>query len=922
MNLINDLFLLMFNLSQLGDKNRIVQLFIQSISEIFKPAIFNYSEQKKDDEIFEEEVITRNSSYGYIYSDNHLTDENSRHLQNAIQMLAVVLERLSYENTLHQEKEKIESIADERLKDIENYVQDLEQAKLASLNLVEDLTDEIELKEKTQKELLESEEKYRVLVESVAQPIFIVNRDGMFEFMNNCGAGMLGSAPEELTGSTMGDVFPKSIADGQMEKIRGALDFGKLVTSTSKSVMQGKEMWFTAQIQPLQDDNGYFNRALVILTDITECKQTEVALQESEERFKTLMHQSPMVMEIYDINGLQIEVNRAYEELWQFPASQTVKKFNILKSQEVIDTGLIDYVNRAYAGESVTVPEYNFNPTGDTEAQGKGRIRWLITTIYPLKDLNRKVKDIVITHSDITKLKHSEEAFREGEERFRSLIDSTSDGIIISDHFGKVTMWNNGAKNIFGYHADEIIGKPITYLMPRRFRDSHREGLLRFAKSDNSQHMVKALELEGLRKDRSVFPLELSLSTWHNRGIRLFATIIRDITERKQAEEEKTRLEKQLRRAQKLETIGTLAGGIVHDFNNILVPIMGYADMALRKLKKTDPLNTNLKHILNGAHRAKDLVEQILLFTKQSEKKRQLVSLQTMVKETLKLLRPSIPTTIEIRHRLDTLCEKVWADSTQINQVIVNLCTNAWQAMEEKGGKLTIKLTQKKVDTITADLYPNLNEADYACLSIIDTGQGMDEQTVDRIFEPFFTTKALDKGTGLGLSVVHGIIRSHKGDIFVYSEPGKGTAFHVYLPIIKSKKKVIEATSEKIIGGKEYVMIVDDEAAIAKMIKRMLESFGYKTDVYKTGYDAIKAFKQQPDKYDLLVSDLTMPQMTGLDLADELHKDRPEFPVMIMTGFQGSITAPTQEKYNIKQIIEKPIAVNELMTAVRKVWDK
>ena len=526
------------------------------------------------------------------------------------------------------------------------------------------------------------------------------------------------------------------------------------------------------------------------------------------------------------------------------------------------------------------------------------------------------------THLDITERKQAEEDTREGKERFRSLIESAPDGIVISDQSGNITLWNNGAQYMFGYQADEMIGKPVTKIMPEQYRSRHDEGIKRLVTTSNAKRIGKTLELEGLRKDGSVFPLELSLSTWQTQEKRFFAAITRDITERKQAEEEKTKLETQLRRAQKLETIGTLAGGIAHDFNNILAPIMGYTDMALLNLEKTHPIYNDLKNVLKGAHRAKDLVEQILLFSKQAEKERKPLALQSLVKEALKLLRPSIPSTIEIRHRLDDSCGKVRADASQIHQVIVNLCTNAWQAMEEEGGTLTLELNQKKVDATTATLHPNLKEAEYACLSIIDTGPGMDEETLDRIFEPFFTTKAVDKGTGLGLSVVHGIVLSHQGDILVFSEPGKGSTFHVYLPTLKSEEEVIEAKSIELTGGTEYLMIVDDEPDIAEMVKRMLDNFGYKANVYKTALAALKAFKQQPDKYDLLVSDLTMPQMTGLDLANQLHKEDPEFPIMIMTGFGDKLTAATQKKYGIKQVIRKPIVIKELAVAVRKVLDK
>ncbi len=408
--------------------------------------------------------------------------------------------------------------------------------------------------------------------------------------------------------------------------------------------------------------------------------------------------------------------------------------------------------------------------------------------------------------------------------------------------------------------------------------------------------------------------------TEDGKPLRMIGTRI-DITALKQAGKEKIKLEKQLRRTQKLDTIGTLAGGIAHDFNNILSPIAGHTELAMLKLDKTDPLYKNMQHILKGVDRAKDLVKQILLFTKQSEKEQQPLFLQPLVKEALKLLRPSIPATVEIRTLIDASCPEVRADATQIHQVIVNLCTNAWQAMDEKGGSLSIELNLKMVDAAFAKMHPDLNEAEYACLSVSDTGAGMDELTLERLFEPFFTTKEIDQGTGLGLSVVHGIVNSHKGAILVYSEPGKGTAFHVYLPAIKSEEQIVETKSQKIIGGTEYVMIVDDDPDIAEMVQMLMEHFGYKADVYKTGWAVLKAFEQQPDKYDLLISDLTMPKMTGLDLAERLHQERPEFPVVIMTGFGNSLGEAEMEHYGIKAVVGKPIMVKELTAAVRKVFD-
>ncbi|KAA3656970.1 MAG: response regulator, partial [Calditrichaeota bacterium] len=388
-----------------------------------------------------------------------------------------------------------------------------------------------------------------------------------------------------------------------------------------------------------------------------------------------------------------------------------------------------------------------------------------------------------------------------------------------------------------------------------------------------------------------------------------------------QAEEELNKLEKQLRRSQKLETIGTLAGGIAHDFNNILAPILGYADMALLNLDSDDPLHDYLHHILKSSHRAKDLVEQILLFAKQSEKERQPLTLQPLIKESLKLLRPSIPATIEIQQNIDQGCEKILADPSQIHQVVVNLCTNAFQAMENKVGTLTIELKSAVFDSSSARHQQNIDAGKYVRLSVIDTGSGMDESTIERIFEPFFTTKSVNKGTGLGLSVVHGIVQSHGGSVHVESEPGKGAAFHVYLPVFKEIARENNSKVNALVGGKESILVVDDDKEVAEIVKKMLEMIGYEVDCQINSFEAVKFFNEHPGKYDLLISDLTMSDLTGLDLAQHVLTLRPDLPVIIMTGYGDDLNEETRQQHGIKQVLGKPITLIDLANAVRSVFD-
>lgn len=491
--------------------------------------------------------------------------------------------------------------------------------------------------------------------------------------------------------------------------------------------------------------------------------------------------------------------------------------------------------------------------------------------------------------------------------------------VLITDRRGNIEYVNPKFCQLTGYTADEVIGKNPRILqsgrMPKEIYKKLWEAILTGKEWRGEFHNKK--------KNGELYWENAVISAILNEkgDITHFLAVKEDITEHKRMRAEKEKLESQLRRAQKLETIGTLAGGIAHDFNNILSPIMGYTDMALSGLSPSDPLFTDLDHVFKAAKRAKDLVEQILLFSKQMEKERKPLALHLIVKEAIKLLRPTIPVTIEIRQRINGYCDKVLADATQMHQVVMNLCANASQAMEEKGGTLTIELKQIAVDAETAELSPNLNEGEYVRLTVVDTGSGMDRATIERIFEPFFTTKTVDKGTGMGLSVVHGIVRSHHGEILVYSEPGKGSTFHVYLPVAKDKAETTKIDPQAMLRGQESILVVDDDKIIADMVKRMLVKCGYKVDVYYNSLEALNVIQQLPDKYDLLISDLTMPNMTGLDLSQRLQKLHLEIPVIIMTGYGDNLTDATLRQHGIKQVIGKPIVMKELANAIRKDLD-
>ena len=395
--------------------------------------------------------------------------------------------------------------------------------------------------------------------------------------------------------------------------------------------------------------------------------------------------------------------------------------------------------------------------------------------------------------------------------------------------------------------------------------------------------------------------------------------VFRDITAQKQAEQEKKTLEFQLRQAQKMEAIGTLAGGIAHDFNNILFPIMGYSEMGMIGVSKDSKIKKNFIEILNASKRAGDLVQQILTFSRQREQELRPLAAQIVIKEALRLIRSSIPSTIEIDQDIEKDHNLIMADPTQIHQVVMNLCTNAYHAMEKSGGRLSVNL--KEMDLTPEDLTGlDMRPGPYLCLTVSDTGTGMDSPTMERIFDPYFTTKEKGKGTGLGLAVVHGIVKGYGGDIRVYSEPGKGTSFHVYLPVIKTDNLASEIVSdEPLQTGHEHILLIDDETQIIDMEKQMLEKLGYQVTVLTSSIDALKAFKASPDKFDLVITDMTMPNMTGDKLTGELKNIRPDIPVILCTGFSEKISKESAGALGVAGFLMKPVLMKDLARTIREV---
>jgi len=396
----------------------------------------------------------------------------------------------------------------------------------------------------------------------------------------------------------------------------------------------------------------------------------------------------------------------------------------------------------------------------------------------------------------------------------------------------------------------------------------------------------------------------------------------KEIEIRQKFERERAELEKQLFQLQKMETIGTLAGGIAHDFNNILTPILGYTDMALEELPEESNLRFDIEQINNAAHRGKDLVQQVLTFSREVDFENKPIQLQPIVAEALNLIKASFPPGVVIKQQFDQKIGTVLADPTHIHQIVMNLCTNANHAMMKSGGILEVKLDAVKIDQRYAEKIPNLKKGEYIRLTISDTGHGMDLKTKERIFEPFFTRKEVGSGSGLGLSVVHGIINNYGGAIVVDSTPGKGTTFMIYLPKYGADFLESDKSEKKPLKGDEYILFVDDEPEITFMGKKMLENLGYKVSISSNSISALEEFKKDPDKYSLLVTDQSMPNISGTELAIRMKEIKPELRVIIITGYADNLSEAVLSQSGISEVILKPMILDDFSKVIRRVLDK
>ncbi len=630
---------------------------------------------------------------------------------------------------------------------------------------------------------------------------------------------------------------------------------------------------------------------------------------QSEARYRSLFQNKKTVMLIVDPkDGMIIDANPAAETFYGWEQTELcqmkITQINMLTEQEVKSEM-----------ELALHEKRNFFTFRHCLADGSFRDVEVFSA--PITLAGRSLLYSII--NDITERKEFQEALLAGNKGIRHILAATNTGIWESDPSRNITIWSDELWWLYGlepHSCEPSLENWLNTIIPEdraKVEQAVREAVQTGGEFNS---IWRTRDADGkvrwlMSKGNPVKDFEGKVS--------LYLGIVLDITERTREEEKKQKLESHLRKSQRLETIGILAGGIAHDFNNILTPILGYAELGMLELAVEETQHEYFSEIRQAVMRAQSLVSQILLFSRAQESTPTIVSVQAVLAEALKLLRPSIPATITIEQHIDKSCRNILADSSQIHQVIVNLCTNAFQAMEEFGELLTIELKEVTPRTDLQKQHLDLQGETYLQINISDSGTGMDDATMERIFEPFFTTKSVNKGTGLGLSVVHGIISNLKGKICVETQLGKGSTFSVYLPVVNDQ--IVTTTIKETPGkGSGCILLVDDDPALLRVMTKMIIKIGFTVQALNSPLQAVELFTQNPAKFDLLITDLIMPEMTGIELAEELHKTEARIPIILMTGYGKDIDpAMLGHCYGISQFLKKPVKLTDMAVAINEL---
>jgi PAS domain S-box-containing protein len=894
---------------------------------------------RENEEKYRTLIETTGTGFVIIDRDGLVLDANAEYVRlSGHHNLSEIVGRSVIEWTADYEKEKNAAAVGECLK--KGYIRNLEIDYVDSkgsiipieinatymesegvaqiLTLCRDITE----RKRAEAALKQSEEKFSTIFRLSPACISLSTlADGRYVAANDLWFKTAEYSPDEVIGHTSTElgiwVNPEDRQRLAQTIMKGGVirDHEYLFRSKSGKIYS---LLFSAEVIEIDGVPHIVSVAL----DITERKKIEDALSQSESTLRSVFLAAPV--------GICIMKNRLYEsanvfwcESFGYPEESVIGQSTrmLYENDEEYDrVGQVLYTH---------LREWGLASTETRLRRSDGVFRDVILAAALLRADDPTAGTVVIIQ-DVTDIKQAEEALRAEHEHLISILDGVPVPTFVIDHNRHVLLWNSNNEIYTGIAKEEVLGKPLD-LSPL-FRGKVSPTLAELSLEMGDEELIAKFGRRGLRKSEvQPHAFESTGRIWikgEERIVVIQAARIIDIDgkvvgaiQTAQDITDRTRLEVQFRQAQKMEAIGTLAGGIAHDFNNILSAVLGYTEMALEEPKINDRLRRCLEQVFKAGERARDLVKQILSFSRQIDERPRPLRISPIIKEVLKLLRASLPTTIKIRQDIQSEPDAVLADPTQIHQVMMNLCTNAAHAMRGRQGELKVSLAPVNIEP-SDDLiiHHDLSPGKYLRLTVSDTGAGIDDEIIGRIFDPFFTTKEVGEGTGLGLSVVYGIVKNCSGAITVQSEVGKGTEFNVYLPLLTDVEDKQEAKVEAPIpGGKERILFVDDEAALVQLATSTLSGLGYEVVGRTSSLEALELFRTRPDWFDLVITDMTMPNIRGDELARELLKIRPDIPIILCTGFSEMISEEKANKLGIRRLVMKPISKKDLAIAIRDV---
>lgn len=752
--------------------------------------------------------------------------------------------------------------------------------------------------------LRESEEKYQALVENTPDFISRVDQNGRHTFVSSNHVELFGINPEEWIGKTH---FELGYSQETALQIQNKLDFvlNNGVSEELNFLFEGgpKSRILNLRMIPEKNDSGLTEHVLFITRDVTTSETINMENRRQAEFIFRVINSFSHPFYIINTETYVIELSN--------------EAANHQKSISGMPKCYEHFFNRSTPchHEERPCPLFMVLKTGSPACiervmENGNDFRILEIQAHPIVSSEGNVVQVIKYYIDITERKKAEQSLLNSEKRYQDLYENAPEMYASIDMYSlNIIECNQTLADKTGYSKKEILGKQVFNFCSTKGKEVLVSQILpEFLKAGT----VDKQRLQLRRKDGYVIDVSMNASAIHDvQGIKISCrSSFRDITQLRKIEKEKTELERQVQQMQKMDALGTLASGIAHDFNNILHPILGYASMGLKRTRKTDKLHDYFNQIYSVSKRAKELINQIFTFSRQSAQKPGALKLQPILKETVRMFHACLPSTITIEPDIDETCGMVMAEVTKIHQVVMNIATNAFHAMEETGGKLHISL--KNVES-------SPEEPSFVCINIADTGYGMSADIQQKIFEPYFTTKSKDKGTGLGLSVVLGIVRSYGGYIKVSSVIGSGTEFKVFLPqVIHGKHEPEQKDVDCEYHGSEKILFVDDELHIVQMAIEMLEQLGYRVTGMTSSSEALEVFRTQPDRFDMVITDFRMPKLSGMHFASEVLKCRPDLPILMCSGFVDTIDLKKAKDLGICELVSKPLTMHDFASVIRK----